>query len=232
MRETELQTLLKPPGVQRAPWMKRGWNTEIVKRGPDGQACPVWNPNWAGRMLDRLLGWSFRFRPLGTWELSLRTHNLIVNRGHSGANGRMSNQGSYGVFTTLAIGIGTTAATISDTALGSESTTGGAARAVAATISQVQTNVANDTTQLVKTFVITATLAISEEGIFDTTTAPPSGNILAKQVFATINVSTGDWLELSLLAAKSAIQKVRELLGPLNPMPFALGMAISSQGNA
>lgn len=171
--------------------------TEIIHRGPDEQRKPVWNPNWIGRTVERYFGWGFRVAPFGSWQLSLRTHNLITNRGHAGANGRMSNQGSYGVFSTLAIGVGTTAATISDTALGTESTTGGAARAVAATISQTTTNVSNDTTRLIKTFVITATLAISEEGIFDTTTAPASGNLLAKQVFATINVSTGDTLTIT-----------------------------------
>lgn len=171
--------------------------SEFVKRGPDGRVVPLWNPNWLGRTIDRMFGWGIQCSPFGQWRNSLMTHNLITNKGHAGANGRMSNQGSYGVFSTLAIGVGTTAATISDTALGSESTTGGAARVVAATISQVQTNVANDTTQLVKTFTITATLAISEEGIFDTATAPPSGNLLAKQVFATINVSTGDTLTIT-----------------------------------
>lgn len=171
--------------------------SELVKRGPDGRVVPVFTPNWLGRTVDRLFGWGVQCAPFGSWGPSLFTHNLITNVGHKGANGRMSNQGSFGVFSTLAIGIGTTAATISDTALGSESTTGGAARAVAATISQVTTNVSNDTTQLVKTFTITATLAISEEGIFDTTTAPASGNLLAKQVFATINVSTGDTLTIT-----------------------------------
>ena len=56
-----------------------------------------------------------------------------------------------------------------------------------------------------------------------------SSDLIRNKRMATINVSTGDFSEISLLAAKSVIQKFRELLGSLNP--FA-GMVISSQAFA
>ena len=169
--------------------------TEIIWRTGD-KIRPIWQRNWFGSFFEKCTGIGLRMWPFGFYTPILRTHNLITNVGHAGANGKMSNQGSYGNFTTIAVGTGITAATISDTALTTESTTGGAARA-AAVASQVTTTVTNDTTQLVLTITVTATLAIAEEAIFDTTTAPPSGHMLAEQKFATINVSTGDTLTIT-----------------------------------
>ncbi len=120
-------------------------------------------------------------------------HNLITNVGHAAANGRMSNQGSYNPFIYLAIGTGTTAAAATDTALQTEITTGGGARA-SATATQVTTSVTNDTTQLVHTWTFTSTFAVTEEGILD---AALAGNLLAHQVFTAINVNSGDSLQVT-----------------------------------
>lgn len=103
--------------------------------------------------------------------LVLRTHNIITNVGHAGANGRMSNQGSYNPFVNLALGTGTNSVGATDQALFTEATGSGAGRA-AGTASQVTTSVTNDTTQLVHTWNFTGSFAITEEGIFDGTTAP------------------------------------------------------------
>jgi hypothetical protein len=108
------------------------------------------------------------------------------------ANGRMSNQGSYGVLTVLAIGIGTGGTTT----LNSEITTNGGARATAGTISQVTTTNANDTTSLVNTWTFTGSFAITEEGIFDSTTVAGS-HMLAYQSFAAINVVSTDQLTVT-----------------------------------
>lgn len=121
-------------------------------------------------------------------------HNLITNVGHAGANGRMSNQGSYSPFVNIAIGTGTTAAAATDTALQTEITTGGGARG-AATATQVTTTVTNDTTQLVKTFTFTSSFAVTEEGILDN--ASSGGNLLAHQVFSAVNVVNGDSLQIT-----------------------------------
>ena len=173
---------------------RENYTTELVWRTGD-KVRPIFKQNWLGRITERSSGLGLRMWPFGTYVQALRVHNLITNVGHAAANGKMSNQGGYLTFTTLAVGTGTLTASVNDTALGTESTTGGASRH-AATASQVQTTVSNDTTQLVLTITVTATLAISEEGIFDTTGAPTAniGNLLAHQTFATINVSTGDTL--------------------------------------
>jgi hypothetical protein len=45
--------------------------------------------------------------------------------------------------------------------------------------------------QLQKTFTFTASFAVTEEGIFDSATAS-SGTLLARQVFAAVNVANLD----------------------------------------
>jgi hypothetical protein len=173
---------------------RQKYTTELVWRTGD-KIRPIFKQSWLGRAIERCSGLGLRMWPFGCYVPVLRVHNLITNVGHAAANAKLSNQGSYLTFTTIAIGTGTLVASVNDTALGTEATTGGASRH-AATASQVTTTVSNDTTQLVLTITVTATLAISEEGIFDTTGAPTAniGNLLAHQTFATINVSTGDTL--------------------------------------
>jgi len=176
---------------------RENFTTEIVHRTGD-KIRPIFKPNPLGNFVNRLFHVGLRMWPFGAYVPVLRTHNLITNVGHAAANAKLSNQGSYLVFTTIAVGTGGLVASVNDTALGTESTTGGASRH-AATASQVTTTVANDTTQLVLTITVTATLAITEEGIFDTTGAPTAniGNLLAHQTFAAINVSTGDTLTIT-----------------------------------
>lgn len=123
------------------------------------------------------------------------SHNTITNVGHAAANGRMSNQGSYSPFVNIAIGIGTQGTPATSTALASETTTSGGGRG-SATATQITTTVTNDTTQLVKTFTFSGTLAITEEGIFDSAVAS-SGTMLAYQSFSAINVISGDTLQVT-----------------------------------
>jgi hypothetical protein len=130
----------------------------------------------------------------GNPSLVMRNHNLITNVGHAAANARMSGQGSYSTFVNLAIGTGTTAASATDTALQAEITTAGGARG-AATATQVTTTVANDTTQLVKTWTFSGSFAVTEEGILDN--ASTGGSLLARQVFAVVNVASGDSLQIT-----------------------------------
>ena len=169
-------------------------NTEIRLFGADGEAKPLWQENRIGHFL-RLARCEARIPGLtGKYTAVLRNHNLITNVGHAAANARLSGQGAYGTFVNLAIGIGTTAAAAADTALTSEITTGGGSRG-AATASQVTTTVANDTTQLVKTWTFTSAFAVTEEGILDSATT--GGNLLAHQVFAAVNVASGDSLQIT-----------------------------------
>jgi hypothetical protein len=166
-------------------------NTEIVLRDANGNVKPLFNANVLGKVTGlRIPGVT------GSFKNSLLNHNLVTNAGHKAANAKISGQGSYGTFTTIALGIGATAAATADTQLGSEITTGGAARQVATGISKVTTSVTNDTTQLVSTFNFTASFAVTEEGILDSTTVSGS-TLLAHQVFGAINVNSGDSLTIT-----------------------------------
>ena len=164
-------------------------NTEFVLRDANGKIKKLWNANRLGK----LTGLRIPF-VTGQYHDSFKNHNLITNAGKAGAVGRMSNQGSYSPFVNIAIGTGTTAAAATDTALQSEITTGGGARG-AATASQTTTTVTNDTTQLVKTFTFSASFAVTEEGILDSATT--GGTLLARQVYAAINVASGDQLTIT-----------------------------------
>ena len=167
-------------------------NTEIVLRDARGNIKQLWNETRLGKFLRKRFDFTNRIPYLtGFYASSLLTHNLITNVGHAGANGRMSNQGSYNPFIYLAIGTGTNAASATDTALQTEITTNGGARA-SATASQVTTSVTNDTTQLVHTWTFTGSFAVTEEGILD---AASTGNLLARQVFSAVNVVSGDSLQ-------------------------------------
>lgn len=96
-------------------------------------------------------------------------------------------------FTYLALGTGATAATSDDTALETETSASGLARA-AATVSRVTTTVTNDTLQLAKTFTAGASAAITECGILNAAT---DGVLLGRQVFSAVNVVSGDSLAVT-----------------------------------
>lgn len=119
--------------------------------------------------------------------------NLIVDTGRAKAAGLLNEVTSTG-FKWLAIGVGATAPTVGDTALGSEITTGGGARALA-TCSRVTVNVTNDTAQMVYQWTFSAPFAITESGIFDQLAV--GGVMLARQTFTAINVVSTDKLEIT-----------------------------------
>jgi hypothetical protein len=150
--------------------------TEFVLRDRTGSIVPLWNETALGKFLRTRFNFTKRIFGLGFYAPVLRTHNIITNVGHAGANGRMSNQGSYSPFVNLALGTGTLSVGATDMALFIEATGNGSNR-VAATASQVTTSVTNDTTQLVHTWNFTTSFAITEEGIFDGTTAPVQNTI-------------------------------------------------------
>lgn len=125
-------------------------------------------------------------------------HNLVVSAGKAEVAGLM-NGVTTGPFTYIAIGTGVAAAAAADTALGAEITTGGGARA-SATCTRVTTTVTNDTAQLVLTFNLTATFAVTESGCFDAATA---GVLLCRQVFSALNVVSGDSLQITWKIAVS-----------------------------
>jgi len=119
--------------------------------------------------------------------------NVIVNASFAEISGLVGNTGSKTAFTYLAVGIGTTAADATDTALESEIVDSGLERA-ASTVSQVTTTQTNDTLQLLETFSVTGTKAVTEAGALN---AGAAGTLLGHQVFAALNVSSGDSLQIT-----------------------------------
>lgn len=119
-------------------------------------------------------------------------NNLIVNTGLAQSAGLL-NGVVTDYFDYLAIGLGTASPVATDTALGSEITNGGGGRA-ASTNTLVTTTVSNDTAQFVHQWDFTGSYAVTESGIFDSST---SGNMLARQTFSAINVNNGDSLQIT-----------------------------------
>lgn len=86
-------------------------------------------------------------------------------------------------------GIGTAAAAVTDTALGTESAPTTAGGRTVGTESRATTTVTNDTYQVAGLVTAGGTLAITEAGLFDAVSA---GNLLMRGVFAAYNVVSGD----------------------------------------
>lgn len=119
--------------------------------------------------------------------------NIVTNAGKAVVAGLLCGDGGLAVFNYLEVGTGTTAAAATDTTLQTAITDSGLARA-AATVSRVTTAVTNDTAQLVKTWSVTGTKAITEAGAFNASSA---GTMLGRQVFSAVNVVSGDTFQLT-----------------------------------
>lgn len=119
--------------------------------------------------------------------------NTIVNAGLAEVSGLILTDVGGTAFDYIAIGTGTTAANATDTTLETEITTNGGQRA-AGTGTQTTTTVTNDTAQLVVTFSLTGTFAVTECGVLN---AASTGDLLARQVFSALNVVSGDSLQFT-----------------------------------
>ena len=119
--------------------------------------------------------------------------NLVTSAGKAGIASRISGAGAEAAFTYVAIGIGTTAAAIGDTTLVSEITTVGGQRAADASLTRETTTVTNDTAVIDYTYTFTGTLAVTESGILNASSA---GTLLSRRVFSAINVVSGDSLQV------------------------------------
>jgi ribose 5-phosphate isomerase len=122
---------------------------------------------------------------------------MIVNAGRAVISARLYGTGSA-AFTSIGIGTGTTAAAAADTTLQTEVKADGTAAsgvhalaAASTTASSVTTTVTNDTAQWTGNISITATIAVTECGLFN---ADTNGTLAARQVFSAVNVASGDTL--------------------------------------
>jgi len=123
--------------------------------------------------------------------------NLVTNAGKAFVAARIAldsgDSGGEAKANYIAVGIGTTAADITDTTLESEITTDGGERVVG-TVSKETTDVTDDTIVLTKTFTFTGAFSVSESGVLNDASA---GTLLNRQVFSAIPVVSGDSLEIT-----------------------------------
>ena len=106
--------------------------------------------------------------------------NLVVNSGLSYVAGLMGGFQSA-PFKYIAIGLGDTPATETDTSLDNEYV-----RSEADNIELVTTEAENDTLQLTKTWAFTSRKAICEAGVFN-----EEGVMLSRRVFSACNIENG-----------------------------------------
>ena len=116
-------------------------------------------------------------------------HNTVTTTGKAELAG-LTNGVTSGAFTYIELGTGTTAAVIANTALETPITAAGMPR-ITSTASRVTTTGANDTARLVHTFTSTATVSVTEIGVFDASSA---GVMLARQTFAAKGMEADDTL--------------------------------------
>lgn len=112
---------------------------------------------------------------------------VYTNAGKAITTNRIKGSGTEPAY--VAIGTGAGTAAITDTTLFTE-----AESRVAGTSTQQTTTVTNDTYQVVGTITATATRAVTNAGLFDASTA---GNLFMKGDFSTINLSTGDSIQIT-----------------------------------
>jgi hypothetical protein len=119
--------------------------------------------------------------------------SIVPNEGLAELAGLAGNSGSPTAFTFLAVGSGDTTPAVGDSALASEITDSGLARA-AATVTLATTNVTDDTLQLYKQWTVSATKTIKEVGFTNTVTKDAAEEIWAyREVIGTErDVSSGD----------------------------------------
>jgi len=122
--------------------------------------------------------------------------NVVTTVGLNKTAQKIGGTAAVNDFDYVAIGIGTTPAASSDTALESEITSGGGERA------QVTPSVAGAVLTLVKTFNFTSSFAITEAGILN---AASAGDLYGHSVFSAVNVENGDSFQITFNITYSAV---------------------------
>lgn len=164
----------------------------------DGTKKKVFQTRWLMSYITKHFGIQFPQNFLfGSWQDSLVLRNLVTSAGKAAMASRCNGSGAEAAFTYVAIGIGTGAAVIGDTALGSEIALGGGGTRVLATLDRFQTTVANDTARLIANWTFSAGYEITESGVFNAGPPAPAGTILARQVFSVLNVAPADSLQVT-----------------------------------
>ena len=125
----------------------------------------------------------------------VETPNALTNTGFAEVAGLINSDqsGSHTAWDYIAVGTGTTAATATDTALETEETENGLTRATG-TGTRVTTTVSNDTSQIVHSFSVGGSVAVTESGVLNGSGADV---MLCRQTFSAINVADGDTLQIT-----------------------------------
>lgn len=172
-------------------------SVEYVLRDKDGNVKQLFQPyRWVNWLIK--YGYLSPLHPkvvglLGYWSNSFSAANGITNAGRAILSGLINGSGSPAAFTYIEVGIGTTAFAATDTIVESAIVDSGMARA-AGTVSIVTTTITNDTAQVLKSFSVTGTKAVTESGLFN---AASGATLLARQTFSAINVVNTDTLQIT-----------------------------------
>jgi hypothetical protein len=156
----------------------------------------ILSPHWINTILGRAASHLGIF---GAWRKEKNAHNGITTVGKAAVAGLINGVGSVAVFASIGQGTGVGAFAAGDTTLGTEVKADGTGASgvhavAAATASLVTTTTTNDTAQFVGTISETATIAVTESGVFNATT---NGTLLARQTFTAVNVISGDSLQFT-----------------------------------
>lgn len=179
-------------------------NVEIRHLDKDGNIKPIFQENWLFRKLMEfgiLSPHSYKIPfLLGFWSDVKIGHNVVVNASRAVISARLYGT-SLAAFAAIGAGTGATAAAAGDTALQTgvkgDGTGDGGVHVIptaSVTWSSVTTTQTNDTAQAVGTAAFTATVAVTESGVFN---ADTNGTMLAHQVFSAINVVSGDNIQFT-----------------------------------
>ena len=176
--------------------ISRKVNVEIVHKDANGNTKKLWNEfSWVHILREKFGLGEFARVPFATgfWGNSLQFHNLVTNAGFALVAGRINGSGTPAAATFIAVGTGTTDANVADTTLETELAASGLSRA-AGTVSLETTTVTDDTARVTKTFSVTGTVAVTEAGLLN---AASAGSLLARRVFAEVNVVNTDSLAVT-----------------------------------
>lgn len=160
-----------------------------------GKAKLIWQEYRFLHYLRKFYGINFPklFGITGYLTREAKYSNLLTTSGKGLISNRINGSGSPAAPTYMAIGTGTTPAAAGDTSLETESTGNGYDR-MSGTASTVTTDTANDTNQLVGTWTVTSSKAVTEMGILN---AASVGTLLVRNVFSAYTLQNGDTFEIT-----------------------------------
>ena len=168
-------------------------NVTYSLKDKKGNVKKLFKWNYLGRALKKILNLDLKVFFTGQWVDKMTVSNLVTTVGKSAVADRLGDVNSIAAFDYVAVGTGTTAAAVGDTALETEITDSGLAR-TQGTPTLVTTDTASDTLQLLHLFSVTGTKAITEAGVLN---ASSGGTLLARQVFSAVNVVNGDSFQVT-----------------------------------